>query len=99
MDFDVDYFLEKAAGLPTITPTLPASFIPQIQLGIATGGGNAVLSWPSAVQNGYTLQSRSFLTSGVWSNVSQPLVVNGIKNSVTVPLNGQSLFFRLVHSP
>jgi hypothetical protein len=95
MDFDVDYFLVSAAGLPTITPTLPPSLAPGLDLEIAIDGGNAMVSWPAAVQASYTLQSSSSLSSGVWSNVGAAVVVNGLENSVTVPLNGQQLFFRL----
>jgi hypothetical protein len=96
MDFDVDYFMVSAAGLPTITPTLPVSLLPQIDLGIAIGGGNAVLSWPAAVQGAYQLQSRISLTSGSWSNVNTSVVVNGSLNTVTVPLSGGQTFYRLI---
>jgi hypothetical protein len=99
MDFDVDYFLVSAPGLPTITPTLPAQLLPQIGLSIAIGGSNSVLSWPAGVQSSYQLQSRSTLNSGNWNNVNTAVVVNGSKNTVTVPISGgQTQFFRLIQT-
>jgi hypothetical protein len=80
MDFDVDYFLVSANGLPTITPTLPSSLLPQVQLGIAVSGDNITLSWPAGVQASYTLQSATSLTDGDWSNVDTSAVANGIQN-------------------
>jgi len=99
MDFDVDYFLVAAPGLPTITPTLPAQLVPQVGLGIASGGGNAVLSWPAGVESAYQLQSRSSLSSGSWNSVNTTVVVNGSLNTVTVPIaGGQTQFFRLIQT-
>jgi hypothetical protein len=100
MDFDVDYFLVTAPGLPTITPTLPPQLVPQPQippLSIATGGGDAVLSWPAG--GAYQLQSSSSLSPVNWSNVNTAIVVNGSQNTVTVPLTaGQDQFFRLIQT-
>jgi hypothetical protein len=90
----VDYFLVSAAGLPTITPTLPTSLIPRVDLGVAMNGANAVLSWPAAVGNIYKLQAAGTLSSS-WTNVTASVVVAGDRNTVTVPHSGQGLFFRL----
>lgn len=80
MDFDVDYFLVAANGLPTITPTLPSSLLPQVQLGIAVSGDNTTLSWPSGIQASYILQSATSLTDGDWSNVDTSSVNNSVQN-------------------
>ncbi len=99
MDFDVDYFLVRAPGLPTITPTLPSQLVPQVGLGIAAGGGNAVISWPAGTQSAYELESCTQLVGGAWSVVATPAVAQGQNNIVTLPLNNQSAqFFRLVET-
>jgi hypothetical protein len=94
LDFDVDYFQVNSATLPMVTPTLPASLTPLIDVQVVISNGNAIVSWPVAAPGSYKLQSSSSLT-GVWTNVNAPVVVNGAQNTVTVPVNGQQLYFRL----
>ncbi len=94
MDFDVDYFLVTAAGLPTISPKLPASLAPVVDLGIALNGANATLSWPAAVGNSFKLQSTGALPSG-WTNVTTSVIALDNRNTVTVTRSGQRQFFRL----
>ena len=94
LDFDVDYFQVNAAALPSITPKLPASLTPLIDVNVVINGGNAIVSWPAAAPGNYKLQSSSSLT-GVWTDVNTPVVLNGAQNTVTVPVNGQQTYFRL----
>lgn len=94
LDFDVDYFQVNSAALPMVTPTLPVSLTPLIDVNVVIGNGNAVVSWPSGAPGNYKLQSSSSLT-GVWTDVNAPVVVNSAKNTVTVPVNGQQVYFRL----
>lgn len=94
LDFDVDYFQVTSAALPTVTPTLPPSLIPLIDLNVVISNKNAIVSWPVAAPGNYKLQSSTSLT-GAWTDVNTPVVVNGPQNTVTVPVNGQQVFFRL----
>jgi len=72
------------------------SFPPQLSSG--RFGPNVVLSWPTNYvgfgYSGYTLQSATDLTSGNWTNLPAPIVVNG-QNTVTNPVSGTQRFFRL----
>ncbi len=95
VNFDVEYILIKAPGLPSITPQLRTSLIPRYDLGVAVNGGNAILSWPSA-SSGYKLQYKSSLTDPLWNDVLTSIVPIGDKNTVTVPLAAKQ-FFRLIH--
>jgi hypothetical protein len=58
-------------------------------------GTSVVLTWPTN-EAGFTLQSTTNLVSPVaWSAVSPaPFVVNG-QNTVTNPISGIPMFFRL----
>jgi hypothetical protein len=95
MDFDVDYFQVTEANLPVVTPTLPPSLIPLVDINVTVSGGNATVSWPAAAPGNYKLQSSASLTGG-WTVVNTPVVVNGQQNTVTVPLTGHQTFFRLI---
>jgi uncharacterized repeat protein (TIGR03803 family) len=66
-----------------------------LQLGILAAGTSVVLTWPTN-EAGFTLQSTTNLVSPVaWSAVSPaPFVVNG-QNTVTNPISGIPMFFRL----
>jgi uncharacterized repeat protein (TIGR03803 family) len=74
------------------------SFLPQ--LSITSVQPNAVLTWPATVAGfsnaGFTLQSATnFVPPAVWTKVSpEPVVVNG-QNTVTNPISGTQMFFRL----
>lgn len=65
------------------------------RLTIVPGGANVVLTWPTNVI-GFTLQSSTNLgSSAVWTtNSPEPVVVNG-QNTVTNPISGIRVFFRL----
>ncbi len=65
------------------------------QLAFSLSGGNIVLTWPTNV-TGFTLQSATKLfSSSTWSTVSPPpIVVNG-QNTVTNPVLGTAMFYRL----
>jgi hypothetical protein len=66
-----------------------------VQLTIIQSGANVVLSWP-AYAVGFTLQSTTSLAPpAVWiTNSSPPVLVNG-QNTVTNPITGTQVFFRL----
>ena len=59
-------------------------------------GGNLVISWPVA-GGAYSLQSKSSLTSGIWTTVASPTPqIIGSQWQVTVPNTGGMKFYRLV---
>jgi hypothetical protein len=64
-------------------------------LSAAASGANVVLSWTQAAA-GFTLQSRTSLTSGAWTTVATPAALVGSQWQVTVPKAGGTQFFRLV---
>ena len=76
---------------------------PSPQLAINHSGTNVNVTWPSGVAGfsygTYILQSATNLVSpSVWSNVAtSPVVVSG-QNTVTNPVSGQQMFFRLSQS-
>ncbi len=64
-------------------------------LSVQRVAGGVVLSWPLSA-TGFTLQqSTNLIVAGAWSAVSQAVVVSGGSNTVTVPVAGPALFFRL----
>ncbi len=64
------------------------------QLAISVLGTKIILTWP-ATAAGFTLQSTTDLVSPSWSAVSPgPVNVNG-QNTVTNPISGAQMFFRL----
>ncbi len=64
-------------------------------LTISVSGANAVLTWPTNAA-AFTLEStRSLGAAAVWTtNLTAPVVVNG-QNTVTNPITGTQMFFRL----
>jgi len=68
--------------------------IPRIDAAIALSGTNVIVSWPAAAPVAYTLQASASVT-GPWTNVLTSVVVNGDKNTVTLPNNGPQ-YFRLI---
>jgi hypothetical protein len=68
---------------------------PTPQLTITPAGANVVLTWPTNA-TGFTLESTANLGSlAVWStNSPAPVVVSG-QNTVTNPISGSQMFFRL----
>jgi hypothetical protein len=69
---------------------------PKPSLSVAQTNGNAVLSWPTWA-DGFNLQSKDSLSSGSWSNVIGTLQTNGGVLSITLPVSGESKYFRLHH--
>jgi uncharacterized repeat protein (TIGR03803 family) len=72
---------------------------PPPQLTLIPSGPYVNLTWPTNYAgfsySGYTLQSTTNLVSPVWGTVSPgPVVVNG-QNTVTNPISGTQMFFRL----
>ncbi|MGA9780396.1 MAG: hypothetical protein ACLPRE_08145 [Limisphaerales bacterium] len=69
-----------------------ANYVPPLNM-IPTGG-NVVLTWLTNIA-GFNLESATNLTGGAWNVVtSAPVVVNGL-NTVTNPVSGGQMFFRL----
>jgi uncharacterized repeat protein (TIGR03803 family) len=68
---------------------------PPPQLTIIPSGANVILTWPTNA-TGFTLQSTTNLVSpAVWATgVPGPVVVNG-QNTVTNPIAGTQMFYRL----
>jgi hypothetical protein len=64
---------------------------PSPTLGVATSGGNSILSWPVASAN-YVLQQSPNLGASNWTDVS---VAPTLMNQVTAPAPGSNLFYRL----
>ena len=69
------------------------------QVGIGYSGSNIVLTWPTNQAGfdytGYSLQSATNFASSNWSPVSPaPVAVNG-QNTVTNPISGTQMFYRL----
>lgn len=77
-------------------PGSQAAAVP-VSLSVQAGPNNTVIfSWPSDA-TGYTLQSRTDLTSGGWSDAGATPVVVGNQYMVTNTMNTQAEFFRLKH--
>jgi hypothetical protein len=65
-----------------------------MQLGIASSGGNLVVSWP-VYPTGFVLQSTTNIAAPVWSTNNPVPVVTGNQFSVTLPVSDGGQFFRL----
>jgi hypothetical protein len=65
------------------------------QVAIVISGKNAILTWPTSA-SGYALQSTTNLVSASsWvTHAASPVVING-QNTVTNPITGSPLYFRL----
>ncbi len=72
-----------------VTPLAPPT------LAVAKVATNGVISWPSYYADSFNLQASSSLT-GPWLSVTNPVVVSGTNNTVTVPLSISTRFFRLI---
>jgi len=68
-------------------------------LAITASGSNVVLTWPTNVAGfdytGYTLQSTTNLASPSWSAVLPPSVIVNGQETVTNPISGTQMFYRL----
>lgn len=82
---ELDYL--SVAPVAGITPSIPV-------LVIARSGDNAVVSWTTN-SLGYTLQQIGDLSKTNWANVTNPTIVVGNQNQVTLPLANTNNFFRL----
>jgi hypothetical protein len=72
---------------------LPAA-APLVPLAIALNNGNVEISWPASA-NGLTLERTSTLNPPDWQTATEPVVVVGDRNTVTIPATGSGVFFRL----
>ena len=75
-------------GLAGISLPAPA------KLKITRLGNQVVLSWPSTA-SGFALQKTTSLSPLSWSAVTDPVVVVGDQNTVTVSLTGGESYYRL----
>jgi Concanavalin A-like lectin/glucanases superfamily/Immunoglobulin domain/Lectin C-type domain/Chitobiase/beta-hexosaminidase C-terminal domain len=84
--------------------TLTASFLngnitvsPVLALTIALNGQNVILSWPSWATNAVLQVTEDVLpTPASWADMSvTPTLTNGV-NSITLPVEGSSRFYRLL---
>jgi lipopolysaccharide export system protein LptA len=67
-----------------------------VRLTIALPGGNVQVSWPTSGTDSLKLQSSSSLNAGsVWADVTSPRTTIGANYQVTIPLTGQTQFYRL----
>jgi hypothetical protein len=65
------------------------------RLAIRNGtGGQVVLAWPVA-DEGFILQQSPDLSPDSWTTVSTPVVDTATEHTVTVPVTGPRMFFRL----
>ncbi|MEO7300478.1 MAG: autotransporter-associated beta strand repeat-containing protein [Verrucomicrobiota bacterium] len=65
-------------------------------LTITLAGPNVIISWPTNNSAGYTLEQTPNLNSPItWSPVTQPVIVSGANNTVTVPVAAGNVFYRL----
>jgi hypothetical protein len=73
---------------------LSVSTGPPPLLSIAVSGPNAIISWPSSTDAGYSLQSTTNLASATWNSAGTPATVGG-QFVVTNALNPNAQFYRL----
>ena len=64
-------------------------------LSVVKQGNSIVLSWPTA-STGFSLWVTDSLgAAGAWTTVSQPIVIVGNQNTVTIPIESGSRYYRL----
>jgi len=63
-------------------------------LSVTTSSGDILLSWPVAAA-GFSVQSRSSLSSGTWSTLTNAPALSGSQWQVSLPVSGSEQFFRL----
>jgi len=69
---------------------------PKPPLSIALSGSNVLLTWPVTNTAGYALYSTTDLDNGgEWSALPAPLVTNAGQITATVPVETDTMFFRL----
>jgi len=66
-----------------------------VPLRISRSGNDAVLSWPVVVGDIFWLSESDNITSTNWDYVFEPVVVQGMNNTVTVPIQPGGRFFKL----
>jgi hypothetical protein len=89
-------FYDATGGTSNKSTVLQLVTVPELpQLAITPSGTNVILSWPTN-PTGFTLEFATNLASpnGWNTNSTAPLVISG-QNTVTNPMNGNQMFFRL----
>src|ERR1700729_2916935 len=93
----VELFFGLVGGTSTnATVTIDAMRFYQLappSLSIAVTNGQAIISWPAAVQ-GFALQSANALNQ-TWNTMTNTPTTNGLWNIVTDPLTATGRFYRL----
>ena len=85
----------SAQGLAIDNLAFSAGFFKPV-LNISLSNGGVVVSWPASV-DGFALQQNSRVSAPTgWSTVTQPIVVVGSSNTVTVPTTSSATFYRLI---
>jgi uncharacterized repeat protein (TIGR03803 family) len=88
------YGTTSVGGAASFGTIFSFSLPPPPQLTMSLSGANLVLTWPTNA-SGFTLQSTTNLSSTAWgSNSVSPVIVNGL-NTVTNPISGPQMFYRL----
>jgi len=82
-----------ASGLNDTPETLFSQTFPPL-LGIVAAGNQAVISWTASAPN-YVLQTATNLFSGLWSNITNGIITNGLNYSFTGTVTNQIAYFRL----
>ena len=90
--YGTEYFGGSAGNGVVFGLLLPPAAPPELALALA--GTNVVLTWP-ANSVAFNLQSAANLTSTNWSIVSPPPVLINGQNTVTNPISGAQMFYRL----
>lgn len=86
-------------GNTSLDPSFPVEIVapPPPQLAITLSEANAILTWPTNAI-GFTLQSATnLLPQALWSAVSPGSVIINGENTVTNPISGAKMFYRLTH--
>ena len=79
----------RASVTPVYVPPPPV-------LSVTLSGLNAVISWPTNNSDGYVLEGiEGFDDADGWLPASEPLVVQGANNTVTVAATNSVKLFRL----
>ncbi|HEU5125755.1 MAG TPA: LamG-like jellyroll fold domain-containing protein [Verrucomicrobiae bacterium] len=87
---------DEVSATETLGPDQVLNPVQSVTLKVSVANGNVTLSWP-ADATGFKLETRSSLTSGDWTEISDPAAQQVDDEwRVTVPKSGDSQFFRIV---
>ena len=69
--------------------------LPRPSLDVLLSDGNAVISWPTNLTQGYRLQSSTNLTSANWLDDTNSVTVSNARYQVILPASGTGTLYRL----